>query len=75
MGDARYLRLQEISLNYRLKNNAFQKIGLQSIDIQLMCQNLGVWDSVKIYDPEQATACGQAYPIPARYTLQLQLNF
>ncbi|MDO4194541.1 MAG: TonB-dependent receptor [Prevotellaceae bacterium] len=75
MDDARYLRLQEVSLNYRAKAPFINKMGMQSIDIQLMCENLGVWDSVKIYDPEQATSCGRAYPLCGRYTLQLQLNF
>ncbi len=73
--DARYLRLQEVSVNYRWKSNFMQKVGLQSVDIQLMCENLHVWDGVKIYDPEQATSCGQAYPLTGRYSLQLQLNF
>lgn len=76
MGNARYLRLQELSLNYNLKMPALRRIlGIQSLDIQLMCENLAVWDSVKLFDPEQANACGQAYPIPARYSLQLYLNF
>ena len=75
LGDARYLRLQEVSLNYRWKAAFMKHAGLSSIDIQLLCENLAVWDSVKIYDPEQATACGQAYPIPGRYALQMQLNF
>ena len=76
MGDARYLRLQELSLAYNLKVPALQRIlGINSMNIQLMCENLAVWDSVKIFDPEQATSCGQAYPLPARYSLQLYLNF
>lgn len=76
MGDARYLRLQELSLNYNMKFPVLQRVlGVQSMNIQLMCENLAVWDSVKIFDPEQATACGQAYPLPARYSLQLYLNF
>lgn len=76
MGDSRYLRLQELSLNYALKSPGLQRIlGIQSVNIQLMCENLAVWDSVKLYDPEQANSCGQAYPLPARYSLQLYLNF
>ena len=76
MGDARYLRLQELSLAYNLKVPALQRIlGINSMNIQLMCENLAVWDSVNIFDPEQATSCGQAYPLPARYSLQLYLNF
>lgn len=74
-GNARYLRLQEVSVNYRWKSNFMKIFGLQSIDIQLMCENLHVWDNVKIYDPEQANSCGQAYPLTGRYSLQLQLNF
>lgn len=55
MGDARYLRLQELSLAYNLKVPALQRIlGINSMNIQLMCENLAVWDSVKIFDPEQA---------------------
>lgn len=76
LGDARYLRLQELSLNYNLKSPGLQRVlGIQSMDIRLMCENLSVWDSVKLFDPEQATACGQSYPLPARYSLQLYLNF
>ena len=76
MGDARYLRLQELSLNYNLRVPALQrKLGIQSMDIRLVCENLAVWDSVDLFDPEQATACGQSYPLPARYSLQLYLNF
>lgn len=76
MDDARYLRLQELSLNYNLRISALQRVlGIQSMDIQFMCENLAVWDSVKIFDPEQAVYCGQVYPLPARYSLQLYLNF
>ncbi|WP_298647013.1 TonB-dependent receptor [uncultured Proteiniphilum sp.] len=76
MGDARYLRLQELSLSYRLNSRLLQNmLKIQSMDIQLMGENLAVWDSVKIFDPEQAHRTGQVYPIPARYSLQLYLNF
>ena len=50
-------------------------LGLQSIDFQIMCENLAVWDSVKLFDPEQAVFNGQAYPIPRRFSLQIYLNF
>ena len=50
-------------------------LGLQSIDFQIMCENLAVWDSVKIFDPEQASSTGHAYPIPRRFSLQIYLNF
>ncbi|MDR3245979.1 MAG: TonB-dependent receptor [Prevotellaceae bacterium] len=74
-GDSRYLRLQEITLNYHLQKDFLRKVGLNSADIQFVGSNLHVWDKIGLWDPEQAYRNGRAYPIPARYTLQLYLNF
>jgi TonB-linked SusC/RagA family outer membrane protein len=71
----RYLRLQEVTLNYHLQKNFLQKAGISSVDVQLVGNNLYVWDRVGLWDPEQAAYDGRAYPIPARYTLQLYINF
>jgi TonB-linked SusC/RagA family outer membrane protein len=73
-GDARYLRLQEVTVNYNLNNPTLRKIGIASIDLQLVGSNLYVWDKVKIFDPEQAQFNGRVYPIPAVYTFQLYIN-
>ncbi|KAA6339330.1 TonB-dependent receptor SusC [termite gut metagenome] len=73
-GDAWYLRLQEVTLNYNLKTTRMQKLGIKSIDLQLVGNNLYVWDSVKLFDPEQARSNGRAYPIPAVYSFQIYIN-
>jgi TonB-linked SusC/RagA family outer membrane protein len=73
-GDARYLRLQEVTLNYNFKSASLQKIGISSIDLQLVGNNLYVWDKVKVFDPEQAHQLGRVYPIPSVYTLQVYIN-
>ncbi len=73
--DSRYLRLQEVTLNYNVRTNFLKRFGLTSADIQLVGNNLIVWDKVKDWDPEQGYRNGRAYPIPTRYTLQLYLNF
>jgi TonB-linked SusC/RagA family outer membrane protein len=73
--DSRYLRLQEVTLNYNLRNDFIKRIGLSSVDIQFVGNNLYVWDRVKDWDPEQGYRNGRAYPIPSRYALQLYLNF
>jgi hypothetical protein len=73
-GDSRYLRLQEVTLNYNLKNQALRKIGVASVDLQLIANNLHVWDKVKIFDPEQAGSNGRVYPIPGVFTLQVYIN-
>ena len=73
-GDARYLRLQEVIVNYNLRKPALQRIGISSIDLQLMATNLYLWDKVKIFDPEQAKFNGNVYPIPTTFSLQMYIN-
>jgi TonB-linked SusC/RagA family outer membrane protein len=73
-GDARYLRLQEVTINYNLRRPFMQKIGLQSVDLQLVGTNLYVWDKVKLFDPEQAKYNGRAYPIPMTFSFQIYIN-
>lgn len=73
--DARFLRLQEVTLNYNMKNKFLNSVGVASIDFQLVGNNLLLWDKVKTFDPEQAQFNGRAYPIPTTYTLQLYIHF
>jgi TonB-linked SusC/RagA family outer membrane protein len=73
-GDARYLRLQEVTINYNLRNSFLNKAGIRSIDLQLVGNNLYVWDKVKMFDPEQAHYNGQVYPIPLTLSLQIYIN-
>ncbi|MDR0698325.1 MAG: SusC/RagA family TonB-linked outer membrane protein [Tannerella sp.] len=73
-GDARYLRLQEITVNYNFNNKFLKKLGISSIDLQFVGNNLYVWDKVKVFDPEQADKKGEVYPIPAVYSLQLYIR-
>lgn len=72
--DARYLRLQEITLNYRVSPNFLRRAGIQSMDLQFVGSNLYIWDNVKIFDPEQAAWNGRKYPIPSTYSLQVYMN-
>lgn len=75
-GNSKYLRLQEVSLNYNLKTKGIiREFGVNSIDFQFVGYNLAVWDQVKTVDPEQAKKNGNVYPIPARYAFQMYVNF
>ncbi|MDR1864743.1 MAG: TonB-dependent receptor [Bacteroidales bacterium] len=74
-GNNRYLRLQEITLNYHLRQDFLQKVHISSMDLQLVGSNLYAWDRVDLWDPEQAALNGRAYPIPMRITFQMYLNF
>ncbi|GGG77534.1 SusC/RagA family TonB-linked outer membrane protein [Parapedobacter pyrenivorans] len=73
-GDARYIRLQEVTLNYNLRKAFLQRLKITSIDFQLTGNNLAIWDRVKIFDPEQAQRNGEVYPIPSSFILQLYIN-
>ena len=74
--NARYLRLQEINLNYNLSAGKILKgLGVSSLDLQFVASNILVWSPFKYWDPEQAASNGAAYPIPARYAFQMYINF
>ena len=73
--NAWYLRLQEVTLSYTLRTKFLRKLGVSSMDFQLIGENLLLWDSIKLFDPEQAGKRGSAYPIPSTYTLQLYIHF
>lgn len=70
-----YLRLKNVELAYRLKSSFIRSLALESIDMSIIGENLWVWDSVKLWDPEQAASNGRSYPIQRRYTLNFIMNF
>ncbi len=74
--NSRYLRLKEINLNYRVTPGKILKtIGVQSMDLQFVINNLCLWSPMKLWDPEQANSNGAAYPIPTTYSVQMYVNF
>ena len=74
--NSRYLRFQELNLNYHVPSVGFLRhVGITSLDVQFVVNNLAVWSPVKLWDPEQASYNGAAYPIPTTYSVQLYVNF
>lgn len=73
-GDSRYLRLQEVTVSYRVDPAFLKRIGISSMDVQFVGNNLYIWDKVKLFDPEQAAWNGRKYPIPTTYSLQIYFN-
>jgi len=74
-GDAKYIRLQELTVSYTINPNFLRRVGVKSMDLQFVGNNLYTWDTVKIFDPEQARFNGRRYPIPSTYSLQVYVNF
>lgn len=71
----RYLRLDEISLNYNLTHKSLKYVGISSIDLAIVANDLHTWDKVKMFDPEIAGSNGLAYPIPGRVSFQAIVHF
>ncbi|MDR3245953.1 MAG: TonB-dependent receptor [Prevotellaceae bacterium] len=72
--DGRFLRLQEVNIEYNLKHNYLKKAGIKSLTFSLVGNNLYIWDKVKLFDPEQAGDNGRAYPIPMTISFQIYIN-
>jgi hypothetical protein len=75
LADASFWRLQNAEINYRWESGLLKKYGINAATFSLLGANLAVWDHVKLWDPEQASSNGAAYPLQRTYTLQLYLNF
>lgn len=74
--DGSFLRFQELSIRYKLKNHLWmKKAGLSGVDLEFVANNLFTIDKVRFFDPEQASLNGAAYPIPTTYTFQVYLKF
>jgi len=71
----KFLRFQELMVSYNWKSDFLQRMKLRSVDLQLVGNNLYVWDQVGLFDPEQAEFNGRAYPIPLRVTFQIYVHF
>ena len=71
----KYLKLDEISVYYNLKNRYLKSAGINSIDLAVVANALHTWDNVKLFDPELATSNGLAYPIPGRISFQAIIHF
>ena len=56
MFDADYVKLREISLNYRLPNKTSQKLGMETVDFSIYSRNILLWakDAKLGVDPERA---------------------
>lgn len=76
LGNSKYIRLKEISLNYHYASAKLNQLfNINSIDFQLIGHNLYVWDDVKLFDPELAKQNGNAYPIPSKISFQIYMKF
>lgn len=71
--EAGYLKIQELSLSYRLSKDLARKMKMKSCRLYLTGQNLFTFSKFKYWDPEQTSAF--AYPTQRLYSLTVELGF
>jgi TonB-linked SusC/RagA family outer membrane protein len=72
--DGKYLRLKTIEVGYSLPKRFVNKLRINNVRVYFLGNNLLVWDSLKLWDPELANYDGKKYPISKNFTLGLIVN-
>jgi hypothetical protein len=68
--DASYVKLREVSLNYRFPQKLIKAANVQNISIGLVGNNLALWTKVPNIDPETQSLSGGTL-LPGFEVLQL----
>ena len=74
--NAAFLRFKNLELSYELSKKVNSRLGISGARIYLMGNNLFVWDSIKMWDPEMGGASsGTSYPLTRTFTLGFDVTF
>lgn len=73
--DSKYVRLKTLEIGYTLSKKILAKAGISNARIFFLGNNLALWDSLKLWDPELDTNTGEKYPLPKTYTIGLTFGF
>lgn len=74
MRDGSFLRLKTLEVGYNAPESFKDKLGLSGMRVYLSGNNLAVWSSFKLWDPEMG-GNGLGYPIQSVYNLGIKLDF
>jgi TonB-linked SusC/RagA family outer membrane protein len=70
-----FLRFKNLEVGYSVPKNFARQIGLEAARIYLMGNNLYLWDSLKLWDPELGKENkGMKYPMSRTFTLGIEIN-
>lgn len=73
--DGSYLRFKTLEIGYTLPKIWTNKLRMGDVRLYFLGNNLAVWDSLKLWDPELGSSDGTRYPLSKSFTLGLTLNF
>lgn len=74
MRSGSYLRFKTLEIGYTLPKAWTNKIHFGDIRLYFLGNNLAVWDSLKLWDPEIGSEDGMRYPLSKSYTLGITVN-
>lgn len=74
MRNGSYLRFKTLEIGYTLPKSWTNKVHFGDVRIYFLGNNLAVWDSLKLWDPELASGDGMKYPLSKSYTLGITVN-
>jgi len=72
--DKTHVRLQNVSLSYRLPKEWSQRMSMRSLTLSLMCDNLAMWVPYKTDINSYKTAIS-GYPLERTFTMSINANF
>lgn len=76
LADGSFLRWKSLDISYRFDNSKYlQTVGISNLTLQFVGQNLATFDSVKLWDPGQASSNGAVYPLQRTFSFQLTATF
>jgi TonB-linked SusC/RagA family outer membrane protein len=77
--DASFIRIKNIRLGYTIPEKYTRRIGIRSIRVYGLMDNVKIWSRSTVPDPEAVEISGYSsgndYPIPKKYTFGLDLTF
>lgn len=86
--DTSYLKLRQVSVNYRFQPTALARVGLSNVGVTgltmgVVARNLWMWTNFSGWDPEVGVSLsggsntngGTAYPPTKTYTVEFQVTF
>lgn len=69
------LRLAEIEVGYTFGQKIVSALGLQALRIHILANNVGLFSSWDMWDPETGTANGNSYPLPRKINVGIRTTF
>lgn len=75
LSNGSYVRLKNVEIGYTFKQSVIQKIGIQSMRVNLNASNLYTWTNLRNIDPEQQQDFFYSYPLNRSLSMGLSVTF